>query len=125
MSYLVLTDHPLNSELLQMIKDDNLLMLSEPDFLNALKHGGEVYSLKFATHELESQRCLDDNLKDEIIHAKTIFIIIETLEDESIKKYSHTMDYIYSVVDDDVTVLIDTKIVKNISDEPVTILLFG
>lgn len=100
-------------------------MLSEPDFLNALKLEGEINSLRFAPYELESQQSLDDNLKNEIIHAKTIFVIIETLENESIKKYSHIMDYISSVVDDDVTVLVDTKIVEKILYEPITILLFG
>ena len=113
------------SELLRVTEDNDLLMLSEPDFLNALKLEGEVQSLRYAPHELESQQSLDDNLKNEIIHAKTIFVIIETLEDESIKKYSHIMDYISSVVDDDVTVLFDTKIVPKILYEPITILLFG
>ncbi len=96
------------SELLRVAEGDDLLMLSEPDFLNALKLEGEVRSLRFAPYEIESQQSLDDNLKNEIIHAKSIFVIIETLEDKSIKKYSHIMDYISSIVGDDVTVMFDS-----------------
>lgn len=113
------------SEILRVIEGDNLAMLSESDFLDALKLQGEVQSLRFAPHELENQQNLDENLKGEIIHAKTIFIIIEMLEDEPIEKYRHIIDYIYSAVKDDVTVLFDTKIVTKILYEPMTILLFG
>lgn len=113
------------SEMLRVVEGNSLLMLSEDDFLNALKLEGEVRTFRFAPYELESPQSLDDNLKNEIIHAKAIFVIIETIEDESIKKYSHILNYISSIVDDEVTVLLDTKIVDKILYEPITILLFG
>lgn len=113
------------SEILRVIEGDDLLMLSELDFLNALELEGEILSLRFAPHELGSHQSLDENIKHEIVHAKAIFLIIETLENDSIKEYNHIYDYIISVIDDDVTVFIDNKIVTNILYEPITILLFG
>lgn len=117
--------YAIQSELLRVTEGDDLLMLSEPDFLNALKLQGDIHSLRFAPYELNSEQGLKDNLKHEVINAKTIFIIIETLEEESIKKYSHIFNYISSIVDDEVTLFIDTKIVEKILYEPITILLFG
>ena len=117
--------YTIQSEILRVIEGDDLLMLSEPDFLNAIKLQGDIHSLRFAPYELESKQSLEDNLKHEIISAKTIFIIIETLEHESIQKYSHIIDYVSFIIDDEVTLLVDTKIVPKILYGPITILLFG
>lgn len=112
-------------DILSMIDGDRLSMLIEDDYIEALELGSEVMTLKLNNLDLTSESLLNQNIKNELIRAKAIIIVFETLDDELPEKYKIFIEYVYSFTDDNTIVKFDLKIVEQLSIDPITILLTG
>ena len=115
----------IQDELLQAIDGNYLLGLGEDDFIEAIKLDGKIIPYQFRLQDIEEKSDFYIEMKNDIANAKSVFIIIETLENEGIENYKDMIKDISSIVDEDNTFLIDSKIVSKISYEPINIMLFG
>ena len=115
----------IQDELLQAIDGNYLLGLGEDDFIEAIKLDGKIIPYQFRLQDIEEKSDFYIEMKNDIANAKSVFIIIETLENEGIENYKDMIKDISSIVDDDSIFLIDSKIVSKISYEPINIMLFG
>ncbi len=112
-------------EILRMIDVDNLSMLIEDDFIEALKIDGEVMTLRLSSIDLESESSLNHEIKNELTRAKFIIIVFEVLDETLPEEYKAFIEYIYSFIDEETTVKFDFKSVEQPSLDPITILLTG
>ncbi len=111
-------------EILEVAGGDCELGL-EDDFIAALKLKGTIIPYKFSREDIENKISYYGKMKYDITKAKSIFIIIEMLKEESVESYKHIIDEISSAVNHEATLLIKTKIVSKASDDSVNVILFG
>jgi len=115
----------IQDELLQAVNGNYLLGLGEDDFIEAIKLDGKIIPYQFTTQDIKDKSNFYIEMKNDVANAKSIFIMMETLEDKGIENYKDMIEDISSMADNNSTLIVDSKIVSKISYEPINIMLFG
>ena len=107
-------------EITKIFNEECLSMISYEDFENALKVADRIQYVQLSLEDF------NDEVKNSLLQAQALFIIVETLEDEHIdKKYGQLYELLSDSMDESKVVFIDTKDVSEVSDEPLHIIFFG
>ena len=106
-------------EIDEFLNNSDLQMLSREDFDNALEVSNKIINMKISVTEF-NKRVLEDTT-----NIKALFVIFETLKDESLQDvYVKIFDEISTSVNNDIIMMLDTKIVSSLSDETISLILF-
>ena len=107
-------------EITNIFNEDNLAMIGSQDFDNAFALGEKIEYIQLSLEEY------NEDIKDKLLKAQAVFIIVEVLKDELLdEKQKKSFELISNSLLESELLLIDTKIVSQVSDEPLHIISFS
>jgi len=107
-------------EITKIFNEECLSMISYEDFENAFKVADRIQHIQLSLKDF------NEKVKNSLLQAQALFIIVETVEDKHIdKKYGQFYELLSDSMDESKVVFIDTKNISEVSDKPLHIISFS